>query len=125
MDVMQQTACLVVNPITVGSYAFLFNCKTVGRDSDSMTAPPKHFFSGLLPDAMSFAGPTVVQLVVSLALAVIVMYYLPRALIFVSSQRFNLISMYSLIELYGPNNYNCNIIAQGEDLRSKNVLSPQ
>ena len=25
-SVLQQTACLVVNPITVGNYAFLFNC---------------------------------------------------------------------------------------------------
>ena len=33
-----QSACLVVNPITVYSYGFLFNCTTVGRASDSMTA---------------------------------------------------------------------------------------
>ena len=25
IDVLQQTACLVVNPITVGNFAFLFN----------------------------------------------------------------------------------------------------
>ena len=30
------TACLVVNPITVGNFAFLFNCTPVGRTSDSM-----------------------------------------------------------------------------------------
>ena len=34
---MQQTACLVVNPITVGNFAFLINCTPVGRTSDSMT----------------------------------------------------------------------------------------
>ena len=34
--VLQQTACLVVNPITVGSLAFLFNCTPVGRTLDSM-----------------------------------------------------------------------------------------
>ena len=34
--VLQQTACLVVNPITVGNFAFLFNCTPVGRTSDSM-----------------------------------------------------------------------------------------
>ena len=28
---MQQTACLVVNPIMVGNFAFLFNCTPVGR----------------------------------------------------------------------------------------------
>ena len=39
IDVLQQTACLVVNPITVGNFAFLFNCTPVGRHSDSMTVP--------------------------------------------------------------------------------------
>ena len=29
---MQQSACLAVNPITVDSYGFLFNCTTVGQD---------------------------------------------------------------------------------------------
>ena len=37
INVLQQTACLVVNPITVGNFAFLFNCMLVGRTSDSMT----------------------------------------------------------------------------------------
>ena len=36
---LQQTACLVVNPITVGNFAFLFNCTPVGQTSDSMTVP--------------------------------------------------------------------------------------
>ena len=36
---VQQTACLVVNPITVGNFAFLFNCTPVGRTSDSMMVP--------------------------------------------------------------------------------------
>ena len=31
INVMQQTACLVVNPITGGNFAFLFNCTPVGR----------------------------------------------------------------------------------------------
>ena len=39
INVLQQTACLVVNPITVGNFAFLFNCTQVGRTSDSMTVP--------------------------------------------------------------------------------------
>ena len=34
IDVLRQTACLVVNPIKVKSFAYLFNCKTVGRTSD-------------------------------------------------------------------------------------------
>ena len=38
LDIMRQSACLVVNPITVYSYGFLFNCTTVGQASDSMMA---------------------------------------------------------------------------------------
>ena len=36
INVLQQTACLVVNPITVGNFAFLFNCMLLGRTSDYM-----------------------------------------------------------------------------------------
>ena len=36
INVLQQTACLMVNPITVGNFAFLFNCTPVGWTSDSM-----------------------------------------------------------------------------------------
>ena len=39
INVLQQTACLVVNPITVGNFAFLFNCTPVGRTSDFMMVP--------------------------------------------------------------------------------------
>ena len=38
LDIMRQTACLVVNPIIVDSYASLFNCTTAVRASDSLTA---------------------------------------------------------------------------------------
>ena len=34
INVLQQTACLVVNPITVGNFAFLFNCRPVDQTSD-------------------------------------------------------------------------------------------
>ena len=34
IDVLRQSACLVVNPIKVNSSAYLFNCTTVGRASD-------------------------------------------------------------------------------------------
>ena len=34
VDVLRQTECLVVNPIKVNSFAYLFNCTTVDRDSD-------------------------------------------------------------------------------------------
>ena len=36
MNVLQQTACLVFNPITVSNFAILFTCTPVGRTSDSM-----------------------------------------------------------------------------------------
>ena len=36
IKVLQQTASLVVNPITVGNFAFLFNCTPVGWTSESM-----------------------------------------------------------------------------------------
>ena len=39
INVLQQTACLVVNPITVGNFSFLFNCTPVGRTSDSIMVP--------------------------------------------------------------------------------------
>ena len=39
INVLQQTACLVVNSIMVGNFVILFNCMPVGRTSDSMTVP--------------------------------------------------------------------------------------
>ena len=31
IDVLRQTTCLVVNPIKVNNFAYLFDCMTVGR----------------------------------------------------------------------------------------------
>ena len=39
INVLQQTACLVINPITVGNFAFLCNFTPVGRTSDSLMVP--------------------------------------------------------------------------------------
>ena len=39
MDVMRQTARLVVNPIIVNDFAALFNCTPAGRSSGLMKAP--------------------------------------------------------------------------------------
>ena len=39
INIMQQSACLVFNPITVNNFASLFNCTPLGRASDSMVAP--------------------------------------------------------------------------------------
>ena len=38
LDIVRQTACLIVNPIIVDGYASLFNCTTAVRASDSMKA---------------------------------------------------------------------------------------
>ena len=35
LDIMRQSVCLVLNPITVYRYGFLFNCTTMGQASDS------------------------------------------------------------------------------------------
>ena len=39
LNVMRQSACLVINPVTVDVYATLFNCTPVDRASKSMMAP--------------------------------------------------------------------------------------
>ena len=63
MHIMRQTACLVVNPITVNNFADLFNCTPVGRVSDLMMVPAKSFqLSWLGPNDQSLVGPTGVQL---------------------------------------------------------------
>ena len=38
LNVMRQSACLVINPITVYGYAAFFSCMPVDRASDSMMA---------------------------------------------------------------------------------------
>ena len=39
LNVMRQSACLVINPIMVDGFAALFNCTPLDRASDSMMAP--------------------------------------------------------------------------------------
>ena len=39
INVFQQTACFVANPITVGNFAFLFICTPVGPTLDSLMVP--------------------------------------------------------------------------------------
>ena len=39
LNVMRQTACLAINPITVDGNDALFNCTPMDRASDSMMAP--------------------------------------------------------------------------------------
>ena len=38
-DVLGHTACLVANPIKKNSFAYLFDCTTIGQFSDSMKEP--------------------------------------------------------------------------------------
>ena len=38
VNVMRQSACMVINPTTVNNFAALFNCMPVGRNSDCMIA---------------------------------------------------------------------------------------
>ena len=38
LNVMRQSVCLVIYPITVNNFAALFNCTPVDRASDSMMA---------------------------------------------------------------------------------------
>ena len=39
LNVMRQSVCLVINPITVDNFAARFNCTPVDRESDSMMTP--------------------------------------------------------------------------------------
>ena len=38
-DFMRQSACLVIDPVTVDNFAALFNCTPVDRASDSIMTP--------------------------------------------------------------------------------------
>ena len=65
LNVMRQSACLVINPITVDGYAARFNCTPVDRASDSMMARPKAIhFSWLGPELSSVAWSTGAQLII-------------------------------------------------------------
>ena len=68
LNVMRQSACLVINPITVDGYAALFNCTPVDWASDSMMAPTYSSFASdfqwcCLTDQGS---PSVMQHIVSI-----------------------------------------------------------
>ena len=46
INVLQQTACLVVNPMKVGNFAFLFNCTLVDWVCLLISFAPVFSFSG-------------------------------------------------------------------------------
>ena len=56
MDVMRQSACLVVNPVGVNKFAVLFNCMPVGHGSDSR--PNIKLFGWFGLDTCLFLGPS-------------------------------------------------------------------
>ena len=67
LNVMRQSACLVINPITVVGYAALLNCTPVDRASDSssiMPRPKAIHFSWLGPELSSVAWSTGTQLII-------------------------------------------------------------
>ena len=76
MDVVRQTACMVVNPIMANNFVSLFICTTVGRSSDQMTAQwvgpqtkgrlPPQSISDDLRQTISVAGLIVARLVLFL-----------------------------------------------------------
>ena len=39
LNVMRQSACLVINPVRIDNFSAFFNCTPVDRASDSMMAP--------------------------------------------------------------------------------------
>ena len=41
INVMRQSACLIINTVTVNNFASFFNCTPVGRASDSMMGQHK------------------------------------------------------------------------------------
>ena len=90
MDIMRQSACLVVNPITVYSYGFIFHCTTEGQASDSMTALTLSFNRLVGTFACLWQGPPWVNLGFSLSRTVSE----SRPLFFVSSQFVNLIRLF-------------------------------
>ena len=51
-NVLKQSACLMVNPIRVGNFGFLFNCKLVRLIYLYL------YMRGLGPDDVSMARPT-------------------------------------------------------------------
>ena len=61
LNVMRQSTCLVINPITVDGYSALFNCTPVDRASDSMMAI---HFSWLGPELSSVVWSTGAQLII-------------------------------------------------------------
>ena len=76
LNVMRQSACLVIYPITVDGYAELFNCTPVDRASDSLMARPKSIhFSWLRPELSFVVWSTEAQLIIFYCFRFLVVLY--------------------------------------------------
>ena len=69
LDIIRQTACLVLYPIMTESYAALFSCTAVVKASDSMTPRCEAFNSWLKLDDSLCLDPPLFNQWFSLALA--------------------------------------------------------
>ena len=65
-----QSAYMFVNPMMVYSYGFLFNCTTVSKASDLMTALRKTLIGWLVHTTCLWLGPSCLNLRFSLALTI-------------------------------------------------------
>ena len=61
LNVMRQSTCLLINPITVNHFADFFNCMPVDAASDSIIAPTKTIYFSFY---MFFAWSSRVQLMI-------------------------------------------------------------
>ena len=62
LGLMRQSACLVLGPVTVCCYGFLFSCAAVGRASGSVAALAWGFGRWVGAWCLSVAGPAVARL---------------------------------------------------------------
>ena len=67
MNVIRQTACLLVNPITVNNFAVLFNCTPAGRASDLRLRPKNCGWGSMLCLWLDFSCSSVSMLVLLLS----------------------------------------------------------
>ena len=66
--IMRKSECLAMNPITVYSYGFLFNCTTIGHASGSVTTPTNRINDLFVPDPCLCLGPPWLNIELTLAL---------------------------------------------------------
>ena len=85
MDTVQQTECLVFNPMMLDIYAFIFYCATAGSGLRLYDGANKRFLRGLMSDIVSLFGPFVFRTVICFTSGCQCLWCLSRTLILVSS----------------------------------------